>query len=347
MHDERLAHPRKRTEPLITRVRGVLLNNPTFIGLVLLVLVFSLLNDRFLSISNARVIGLQVAELGIVVVPLALLLICGSVDLSVGSVASAGGIVAAKVMTDSGSTLLGVSAGLGFGVLAGIINGVLVAYAGFNAIVVTLGFLSVWAGVALYMTSGKTLFEFPPSFGKLTEFQLLGKIPLAGIAVFVAFALGWWVLVRSRRGRYIYAVGGNERAAFLMGVNVKRLRFLLFVLVGSASALAGILLSVKLGAATPTAGRNMEIQALTVILLGGVAFAGGSGRMGGVLAGLVFVGALQNGLIVIGTSPFLQQVFVGLALLFAVAMNDSVRGFLRRQSEATLFRRARRRRVVG
>jgi ribose transport system permease protein len=160
-------------------------------------------------------------------------------------------------------------------------------------------------------------------------------VPIAGILVLVAFALGWWVLVRSRRGRYVYAVGGNERAAFLMGINVKRLRFLLFVLVGFAAALAGILLCVKLGAATPTAGRNMEIQALTVILLGGVAFSGGSGKMGGVLAGLVFVGALQNGLIVIGTSPFLQQVFVGLALLFAVALNDSVRGLLRRQNKAT------------
>lgn len=324
----------KRIEPLTTRVRGVLLNNPTFVGLILLVLVFGLLNDRFLTFSNARIIGLQVAELGIMVVPLALLLICGSVDLSVGSVASTGGIVAAKVMGASGSVTLGVSAGLAFGVIAGTINGALVAYAGFNAIVVTLAFLSVWAGVAQYVTSGATLFEFPASFGQLTDFRLLDMVSLAGLLVIVAFSLGWWVLVRSRRGRYIYAVGGNQRAAFLMGVNVKRLRFLLFVLVGFASALAGILVSVKLGAATPTAGRNMEIQALTVILLGGVAFAGGSGRMGGVLAGLMFVGALQNGLIVIGTSQFLQQVFVGLALLFAVSFNDSVRGVLRRQSEA-------------
>jgi ribose/xylose/arabinose/galactoside ABC-type transport system permease subunit len=306
-------------------VKAVLINNTTLIGLLVLIALFSFVDERFLSISNARVILLQVAELGIVVVPLALLLISGSVDLSVGSVMSMGGVASAMVMAETGSAALGILAGLAFGLVAGAVNGFLVVYAGFNAIVVTLASLAVWGGLALYITSGESQFDFPDWFREMTTFRLFGEIPLAAIIAVLIFIGGWWILARSRFGRYIYAVGGNERAAFLMGVAVNRIRFVLFIAVGIASALAGILLSVKLGAATPTAGRGLELQALTVILLGGVAFAGGSGRIGGVLAGLLFVGVLQNGLIVIGTSQFLQQVFVGLALLFAVALNDSVR----------------------
>ncbi|GAA4743271.1 ABC transporter permease [Nocardioides endophyticus] len=311
-------------------VRSLAATNSTFIGLVILIIVFGSLNSRFLTSANAENIVLSVTELAILTAPLALLVISGSVDLSVGSIASVGGVTMGMVMSDTGSLTLGILAGLGFGVVAGAINGGLVAYAGLNPIVVTLGFLAVWGGIAMYLTEGATLFEFPGSFESLGSYRLFGIFPVALLVAVVVIGVSWWILHASRFGKYLYSIGGNERAAFLMGVSVKRVRLAMFVAVGLTSAIAGMLLAVKLGAAAPQAGRGVEIQALTVVLLGGVAFAGGAGRMTGVIAGLLFVGVLQNGLVVVGTSQFLQQFFIGAALLVGIAINDSMGRLVRR-----------------
>ncbi len=126
-------------------------------------------------------------------------------------------------------------------------------------------------------------------------------------------------------GRRLKAVGGNRRAAFLMGVAVPRVQFLMFVQVGLAASLAGLMLASKLAAATPITGQGLEINALTVVLLGGIAFVGGIGRISGVVAGLFFVGVLRNGLVVTDTSQFLQQVFIGVTLIAAVAIDDTFR----------------------
>ena len=145
-----------------------------------------------------------------------------------------------------------------------------------------------------------------------------------------AIAYGSLILGRLPYGRRLYAVGGNPRASFLMGVPVRRVRFLMFVQVGLAAAIGGLMLASKLSAATPITGQGMELNALTVVLLGGVAFAGGMGRVSGVVAGLFFVGVLRNGLVVTDTSQFLQQVFLGLTLIAAVAIDDTIRQFAHR-----------------
>lgn len=316
------------------RVQYLLARNGTFIGLVLLIAVFALLNDRFLSLRNAEVIALQVAELGIIAIPLALLVITGSVDLSVGSIASMAGIIAASVMDDGGSALLGVLAALAFGVAAGALNGGLVSYLRLNPIVVTLGFLAAWGGFALFLTDGATLAGLPDSFTQFGTLKIAG-IPLQVYVLVLATAFGWWLLNRRPFGRRLYAVGGNERAAFLMGVRVTRVRFIMFVYVGVAAAFAGIMLMAKLQAAPPAVGSGIELSVLTVVLLGGVGFAGGTGRVSGVIAGLLFVGVLRNGLVVTGTSQFLQEVFVGLTLVIAVALDDTMKRFAQRSWNTT------------
>jgi ribose transport system permease protein len=323
------------------RVQYVLARNGTLIGLGVLILVFALQNDRFISWGNIKTIGQAVSELGVVAIPLALLVIAGAIDLSVGSVASMAGILAGKTMVSTGSTTLGIVAGLGFGLGAGAVNGLLVSYLNLNSIVVTLGALSVWAGMALYITDGQTVAGLPSAFSGLASTDPLG-IPLG---IFILAGVGilcWLILNRAPYGRRLYAVGGNERAAFLMGVPVRRVRFFMFVGVGGAASLGGLMLASKLSAATPITGQGLEINALTVVLLGGVAFAGGVGRVSGVIAGLFFVGALQNGLVVTGTSQFLQQVFLGLTLIAAVALDDTIRQFVRRSwSDVSTSRRGR------
>jgi ribose/xylose/arabinose/galactoside ABC-type transport system permease subunit len=311
------------------RAQYVLARNGTLIGVVGLVIAFTMLNERFLSWRNATIIGQAIAELGVIAIPLALLVIAGSVDLSVGSVASMAAIIGGKVMVSTGSPVLGMLAALGFGVVAGGLNGFLVSYLNLNSIVVTLGFLAVWGGMALYISDGQTVAGLPDSFTNLATIEILG-IPIQIFILAAAVVLGWFALNRLPYGRRLYAVGGNQRAAFLMGISIRRVRFLMFVGVGVAAAFGGMMLTAKLNAATPSSGQGLELDAQTVVLLGGVAFAGGMGRISGVVAGLLFVGVLQNGLVVTGTSEFLQQVFLGLTLIAAVALDDSIRQFAHR-----------------
>ncbi len=314
---------------LLRRAQHLFARNGTFIALAALIIVFASLNDRFFTSANAEVIGSGVSEMGIVAVPLALLVISGSVDLSVGSIASMSGIICASVMTHSHSPILGVAAALGFGLGAGMINGFLVSVLRLNGIVVTLGFLAVWGGLALYSTNGDTLAGLPDSFTRFGTAHILG-VPLQIYVLAVGAAIGWFLLNRRPFGRHIYAVGGNERAAFLMGVRVTRVRLLMFVYVGVAAAFAGVMLVAKLQAAPPTVGQGMELSVLTMVLLGGVGFAGGTGRVSGVMAGLFFVGVLQNGLVVTGASQFLQQVFVGATLVVAVALDATIKKVVHR-----------------
>lgn len=308
------------------RVKYGLARNGTLLGLVVLVVFFSVENSHFLTWTNVKNIGQAVSELGVIAVPLALLVISGAVDLSVGSVASMTGILAAKVMASTGSMPLGVAVGLAFGLGAGVVNGFLVSYLSLNSIVVTLGALSIWGGMALYITNGQTVAGLPGSFTDFATTTIFG-IPIEIFVLLVVIVICWVVLNRMPYGRRVYAVGGNERASFLMGVPVRRVRFLMFAGVGLASAVGGLMFTSKLAAATPITGQGLEINALTVVLLGGVAFAGGMGRISGVVAGLFFVGALQNGLVVLGTSQFLQQVFIGVTLILAVALDDTIRQF--------------------
>jgi ribose/xylose/arabinose/galactoside ABC-type transport system permease subunit len=198
-----------------------------------------------------------------------------------------------------------------------------------NSIVVTLGALSVWGGMALYLTEGQTVAGLPESFTNFATTTIFG-IPIEIFVLIAVIVIGWFVLNRLPYGRRLYSIGGNERASFLMGVPVRRVRFLMFVGVGLAASVGGLMFTSKLAAATPITGQGLEINALTVVLLGGVAFAGGMGRISGVVAGLFFVGALQNGLVVTGTSQFLQQVFIGLTLIAAVALDDTIRQFAHR-----------------
>jgi ribose/xylose/arabinose/galactoside ABC-type transport system permease subunit len=301
----------------------------TFGALLVLGVGFSTLNSRFLTFDNFRIVALNVAELGIVVVPVALLVMSGSVDLSIGSVASVSAVTSGKVMADTGSLMLGLLAGLGVGFTAGMLNGLLVAVLGLNPIVITIGFLGAWGGLALYITGGATVAGLPESFTKLARWEL-GPVPLQILLLTAVFLIGWVVLDRRPFGREVLAIGGNKNAAHLMGVRVKQVQFTLFVVTGMAAALSGIMLSGKLASAPPTIGVSMELNALLVVLIGGVAFEGGVGRISGVLAGLLFIGTLSNGLVIVGVSQFLQSMVTGIALVVAVALDSTIQRGVRK-----------------
>ena len=312
------------------RIKIFTAKNGIFLALIVLVAVFSILRPNFFSFANGQSILLQAAELGLIAIPAAFLIMSGTIDLSVGSVASAAAITGGMTMSTTGSTLLGFLAAIGTGILTGAINGFLVSYMGLNSFVVTLGALSVWGGFALLLSDGRTIprAELPDAFRAIGTLKV-GPVPIQIVALVLVIALGWYVLNHTKFGKEVKAIGGNERAARLMGVNVQRSRFLLFVATGAFAALAGMFLSAKVQSANPNIGSGLELEALTVVLLGGIAFEGGVGRISGVVAGLLFFRVLRAGLVFMQASPFLQTILIGATLIVAVALDSSIQKMIR------------------
>lgn len=319
-----------------------LAKNGIFVALLVLVAIFSVLKPNFSSLNNAQSMLMQAAELGLIAIPLAFIIMSGGIDLSVGSIASAAAVSGGIVMGNTGSVIAGVLTGFTTGIMAGGLNGFLVSYLGLNSFVVTLGGLSIWGGFALLLSGGSTIprADLPESFVVLGTMRVVG-MPLQIVLLIAVILLGWYVLNHTMFGKNVKAIGGNERAARLMGVNVQRTRFLLFVASGLFSALAGLLLSAKVQSANPNIGKGLELEALTVVLLGGVAFVGGVGRITGVLAGLLFFQVLQTGLVFMQASPFLQTILVGTTLIVAVGLDKSIQRVLR-NSWAELGKQANR-----
>jgi ribose/xylose/arabinose/galactoside ABC-type transport system permease subunit len=301
-----------------------LVDNGVIMAVIVLAVVFTAINPRFISPSNILTILMSIVELALIALPLSLLIMSGSIDLSIGSIATVGAVTFGMVTLSTGSLIIGMAAAIGFGIIAGGLNGFFVSFMGLNPIVITLGFLAIWGGFALFLTGGKTVYGLPESSAALNSFTVAG-VRIQLIVLLLAIIIFWIALNRLPIGKKILAIGGSERVAFLIGIPFKRIRFFLFVLTAVLATFSGILLTLKLNASPPNVGSGMELRALTVVLLGGVAFAGGIGRISGVVAGLFFVGILSNGLVIVGVNEFLQTMALGVALVIAVTLDGTVR----------------------
>ncbi|WP_328787082.1 ABC transporter permease [Streptomyces sp. NBC_00273] len=300
----------------------IVLRSALLIGLIILILFFTLQSDLFLTVGNTKNIALSGAVLLIVAVPQALLVIMGYVDLSVGSAVGLSGVVTGLLIVDHHVGWgLAVLAGLGIGAFGGLVNGVLVAVTRLSPIIVTLGTLQLYRGVAQYLRD-----DPPAGFG--TGMSLFGRGLFLGVPVpvwvaLVVFGLGALYLYGTPSGRHVYAIGVNTEAAFLSGVATRRLPLLLFVVTGLAAGLGGVLYAARLDAAPPsTLGATFELQVLTAVLLGGIAFSGGRGTMLGVLLGVVFLGVLNNGMTLMNVPYFAQAIATGAALVVAAGLDE-------------------------
>lgn len=304
------------------RLRGIdfIRRNILLLGLVLMIVVFQLANSSFLTVGNVRGVLLDLSVLLILSVPAGLLLIAGFVDFSVGSVIGLTGVVAGLLLAKAGlPTVPAVAIALTVAAAVGAINGLLVTVLGFSPIIVTLGTLALAGGVSLGIGS-------IPTVGYPTSFQDIGGAQIAGIPIPVLMALlvllvGLFVVRRLPVGRHIYAIGSNRQAAYLSAIRVRAVPFALYVLTAMAAGLGGIITAGRLNTASASTGNGFEVTLLTALLLGGVSFFGGSGSLFGVIVGVVFLGVLQNGLVMIGAPSFLQQSATGLVLVIAAALN--------------------------
>jgi ribose/xylose/arabinose/galactoside ABC-type transport system permease subunit len=290
------------------------------IALVVLIVFFWTSSERFMTSSNIAVILQQVAVDGLVAIPGAMLVLAGYVDLSIGSVAVLSAVVFGEAMQAQLGLGPSILLGLGAGTAWGAVNGYLIAYLGLSPIIVTLGGLAGARGLSLLITHGFTVFGFGPVFAHLGNGMLL-SVPVPVWIYAVAFLIGAHVWYQTPYGRHMAAIGGARDAAQALGIKARAIPFWLYVASGFAAALGGLILTSELDGASVSLGLGMELNVLTGILLGGVAFTGGRGSLFGVLFGTIFIGALSNGLIQINVSPYFQQVAVGMALVMAAGLD--------------------------
>lgn len=301
-------------------VEGVV-RTPLLVVLIVLVIGVQLATDSFFGWQNIRGILQDSAVIAIVAIPVAMLLIAGYIDLSVGSSLALGGVVASLVM-DKGAGQPAVAIGLAIlaGAAVGLVNAVIITVLGLNSFITTLGTLTAVRGVA-QLISPTPRNNFGDQFGLLGVGTLAG-VPLSvWIAALLLIAAGVFLSL-TPTGRHVYAVGVNRQAAYLSGVPVRRLPFALFVLSGAMSGFAGTIVAARLNSAPAgQLGAGFELIVLTAVLLGGVALTGGEGTIFGVVVGVLFYGALNNSLVLLGVTTFWQAVASGLALVAAIGLS--------------------------
>jgi ribose/xylose/arabinose/galactoside ABC-type transport system permease subunit len=297
------------------------LNNALLLALIVECAFFASRSGTFLTVGNIRNIAINSAILAIVVVASTMLVVAGHIDLSVGSTIGLCGVLASLAALE---WQYGAAAAIAIGIIAGggvgAVNGFMCSYLRFSPIIVTLGMLGAIRGATLLIT-------VDPLYGLEGVFHTLGAGEVGGFPVLVIIALATFlvggVFLRCTPwGRYVYAIGVNPQAAFLSGLPVRALPFLLYVATGASAGLAGVLFAARLGGAAPAdLGIGMELTALTAVLLGGVAFAGGRGGLFGVFVAVAFLGVLQNGLVLLNVQPFVQQLAQGLVLVAAAGLD--------------------------
>ena len=315
----------------------LLLEGRAFFALIVIIVVFSILSPYYLSVANFLTMASHVAIFGILAVGMLLVILNGGIDLSVGSTLGLAGVVAGFLMQGVTLTWLGVVLyppvwvvavlACMLGAAVGLINGVLIARFKVPAFVATLGVMYMARGLALLMTSGLTYNNLggKPELGN-TGFDALGfnrlfGVPTGVVVLAVIALIGSIVLNRTAFGRWLYASGGNERAAELSGVPVKTVQVSVYVLSGICAAIAGLILSSQLTSAGPTAGTTYELTAIAAVVIGGAALTGGRGNIRGTLLGAFVIGFLSDGLVIIGISSYWQTVFTGAVIVLAVLLN--------------------------
>lgn len=298
----------------------------TFIGFVALVAIFALLRPTiFLSLNNLRNITEQVAILAIVAAGMTVVMVAGDFDLSVGTLASLCGVVVADLLIGGNGLIVSLVLTLGVGALAGLVNGLLVAYAGLSAFVATLATMTAYRGLSLWYTGGATLFS-----GIDERFRPLGQgatagVPNAVLIMVVVLLIVWFILEQTTLGRRLYAIGGNPEASFLAGIQVRRLRLVAFAVSGLGAALAGIVLTSRLFSAHPTAGEPFMLTSIAAVFLGMTMFREGEAHIPGTFFGVLLLGVLSNGLNILQVNSYLQNVLTGVIIILAVLVSGLTR----------------------
>ncbi|MER6440368.1 MULTISPECIES: substrate-binding domain-containing protein [unclassified Streptomyces] len=304
-------------------VRRLLLDNGALTALIALVIAMAALSGDFLTTDNLLNIGVQAAVTAILAFGSTFVIVAAGIDLSVGSVAALSATVLAWLATSQGVPVwVAVIVSIAAGIAVGLINGVMIAYGKLPPFIATLAMLSVGRGLSLVISQGSPI-AFPSSVSHLGD-TLGGWLPVPVLVMVVMGLITAVILGRTYIGRSMYAIGGNEEAARLSGLRVKKQKLAIYALSGLFAAAAGIVLASRLSSAQPQAAQGYELDAIAAVVIGGASLAGGTGKASGTLIGALILAVLRNGLNLLSVSAFWQQVVIGVVIALAVLL-DTVR----------------------
>ena len=299
--------------------------NAIWIVFIVEVIFFAIASKgTFTSKSNIVNILRQVSYYGIASVGMTFVILIGGIDLSIGSIITLVNMVCAYMMVNMGINMwIAILVSLIISVIIGFLIGVMVANIGMPALIATFASQTVFEGLAYIITNGRPISGFTktyPTMNLFARWTVLG-IPVCALIMVACFLIGSFILNKTYFGRYFYAIGGNEEASTLSGIMVNKMKHLIYALSGFFAGLAGIVLLSRSGSAQTTVGKGLEFDVITCVVLGGVSVSGGIGRISGVVAGVLIIGSLTNGMILMNVSEYTQMVVKGLVLAVAVGLD--------------------------
>lgn len=307
----------------VTGVAGKLRNQAVWIMLVGLVLIFSIAVPNFASSSNFITILRQVSNIGILAVGMTFVLIAGGIDLSIGAMIPLTGVAAAFFMVNYGlPPAVAILLALCIGIFVGLVNGVLITYTRMPPLIMTLGMGYACRGMAFIITDGYPVYGLPSSVRIIGQGYIFKVVPVCVLIMIFIIAVGAVIMNRTHLGRQFFAIGSNEEAARLSGINVTCVRVTSYVICGLLASVSGVVMMSRINSGQPLSGVNMEMDALIACVVGGVSVMGGEGKATGMIGGMLVMGVLANALAVAGTSDYFQQVVKGGVLAIVVAVDS-------------------------
>jgi len=294
-----------------------------FIILLALIAVFTVINPVFFSVGNIINLSKQIAIMGILSVGMTFVLLTGGIELSMGSVVSLLCVTISMYVTKlnmpaPAAMLLGICTAT----LIGFINGVFIAKIKVPALIMTLGMQIFLSGLTYTLCGGLPVYGLPGNLKIIAQTYVLGYIPLSALIMIIALVIGTFILSKTYFGRYLYAVGSNEEATALSGINSDKIRILAYTFCGAIVGVASVVMLARVGSGQPSAGESYEMDVLTACVLGGVSLNGGKGRLEKAFVGILIIGILSNGMSMAGMGDFQQRMVKGLVLIFAVVLDS-------------------------
>lgn len=281
--------------------------------------------DSFLTSNNIFNMLRQVSMIGICSVGMTMVLLTAGIDISVGSVIALVGVVSALLIVNTGMPVaLAMIIGILVGTDCGTVSGIMVARFQVPALIATLAMQTIARGFAFILTEGIPVYGLPEDIKFIGQGYMAG-IPIPVIIMALVFLFGWWLLEKTRFGRYVYAIGGNEEVARLSGIDVKKGLLKVYALSGFFAGLAGVIMLSRINSGQPNTSEGFEMDVITGAVLGGVSVAGGEGKILNVIAGVLIMGVLSNGMTLLNLDTYWQWVVKGAVLLFAVAFDNMQR----------------------
>ena len=292
-----------------------------FVTLIALVAALTIATPHFFTAVNLGSVARQTAVINIIALGMTLVIITGGIDLSVGSTLAISGLFGSMAIKAGQPVLIAIAVGIFSGVVCGLLNGIMITRLRISPFIVTLGTLEAYRGLALVISKGLPVHEIPDSFSYLGDGTLLG-IPFSLWVLAICAVLMHFILENTKLGRYSFAIGSNQSAAYYAGVPIKFHLTSVYVIAGGLAGLAGMVEASRLMTGQPTAGQGYELQAIAAVVIGGGSLQGGEGSVIGTLIGAFIIGLLSNGSDLLGINPYWQQVTIGAVIIAAVGFDE-------------------------